>query len=49
MHFVNSCKDGYKVIAYKLLQEELIRKRTFAKKETLNIGNNMQQITRARD
>ena len=44
MHLVNICKKRYDTIIDKLLQEELIWKRTYAKKETLSIVNNMQQL-----
>ena len=43
IHLVNICKKTYGTIIDKLLQEELICKRTYAKKETLNVVNNMQQ------
>ena len=44
IHLVNICKKGYDTVIDKLLQEELICKRTYAKKETLNIVNNMQEL-----
>ena len=44
IHLVNICKKRYDTIIDKLQQEELIRKRAYAKKETLSIINNMQQL-----
>ena len=44
IHFVNICKKRNETIIDELLQEELICKRTYAKKETLSIINNMQQL-----
>ena len=44
IHLFNICKKRYNTIIDKLLQEELICKRTYAKKETLNIVSNMQQL-----
>ena len=44
IHLVNICKKRYDTIIDKLQQEELICKRTYAKKETLSIINNMQQL-----
>ena len=44
IHLVNICKKRYNTIIQKLLQEELICKRTYAKKETLNVVSNMQQL-----
>ena len=42
IHLVNICKKRYNTIIGKLLQEQLICKLTYAKKEILNIANNMQ-------
>ena len=44
IHLVNICKKRYNTIIGKLLQEQLICKLTYAKKEILNIVNNMQQL-----
>ena len=44
IHLVNICKERYNTIIDKLLQEELICKRTYGKRETLNIVNNMQRL-----
>ena len=44
IHFVNICKKRNETFIDKLLQEKLICKRTYAKKETLSIVNNMQQL-----
>ena len=44
IHSVNICKKRYNTIIDKLLQEELICNFTYAKKEILNIVNNMQQL-----
>ena len=44
IHLINNCKKKYDTIIDKLLQDELICKRTYAKKETLNIVNSMQQL-----
>ena len=44
IYLVNICKKRYDTIIDKLLQEELICKCTYAKKETLSIVNNMQQL-----
>ena len=44
MYLVNICKKRYDTIIDKLLQEELICTRTYGKKETLSIVNNIQQL-----
>ena len=46
IHLVNICKKRYDTVIDILLQGEVICKRTYAKKETLCIVNNMQQLTK---
>ena len=44
IHLVDICKKRYNANVDKLLQKELIWQRTYAKEETLNIVNKMQQL-----